>query len=516
MARPVGEELARNPTAISRPKGGWFARIWTQRAGSAAGNLTVEKIHLERADPFTLWLAPRTESRIGACPDAEIPAIPSRAFTLWTKKDNSPKSSGGNPIKGVVEDQVIAPLPEGVFDEPVLSEGHHEELQTMQPSGDPAPIPLSCAFTIWTTPEALASPVILTVSAGQIQSPGDIRDNEAEQEPSTDGDIANLKLPLIRIDRGNAFTLWTSSRYISSGNLQGLSPVVANDSTSGKERQEVPDTAGVVAEKSPMSGVAPLGALAAMILLLIAAMFVIAAKDKQIGDLDLKAGVAKEKTNELKHDKQDLKALLGEEQEKGAGLAKALIGLNSDFTAAKEQYAKDSADLQTQGDQLVLNLKEVRAMLEESKKAFAQEQATRVQVERDQKALMIDLEKVTLRMAVMIKNLDDAKRTLAAFEQREDLMEKKMAQTGKALEESRAQMASGKMQLEQSEKHAAQLAAEMKKLKAQVDDLKAKPAQPPQSTKLPESKPEPPQDPVPEAEPKAVPKDKPDKGPINV
>ena len=516
MARPIGEELARNPTAISRPKGGWFARIWNQRVGLSDGNLTGEKIHLERADPFTLWIAPRTESRPGSCLNAVIATIPSRAFTLWATQGAPANVSAQPPIDGGVVDQVIAPLPAGVFDEPVSSEGHHKELQTMQSSGDPAPIPLSRAFTLWTTAEALASPVILTVSAGIARPPGNAPEDEAGQEPSTDGDISNLGLPLIRIDRCNAFTLWSNPRYMTSGNLQGLSPVVANDHTSGEERQEVPDTVGVVAEKSPMGGIARLGALAALILLLISAMFVISAKNKEISDLHNTAGFAKEKINELKHHKQDLKALLGEEQKKGTGLAKELAGLNSDFTAAKEQYAKESADLQEQGDQLVLNLKEVRAMLEESKKAFAQEQATRVQVESDQKALMIDLEKVTVRMAVMIKNLDDAKRVLAAFEQREDSMEKKMAETSKALDEARAQMATGKIQLEQSEKKAVQLAAEMKKFKAQIDELKAKPAQPPQSTKPPESKPEPAQDPVPEAEPKEVPKEKPDKGPINV
>ena len=77
-------------------------------------------------------------------------------------------------------------------------------------------------------------------------------------------------------------------------------------------------------------------------------------------------------------------------------------------------------------------------------------------------------------------------------------------------------MTAGKSQLEQSEKKSAQLAAEVKKLKAQVDELKSSPAQPPAPTQLPESKPGPAPDPVPEAEPKESPKDKPDKGPINV
>ena len=33
MARPVGEEEDNVPKAISRPEGGWFARIWDERNG---------------------------------------------------------------------------------------------------------------------------------------------------------------------------------------------------------------------------------------------------------------------------------------------------------------------------------------------------------------------------------------------------------------------------------------------------------------------------------------------------
>ena len=457
MARPIGEELARNPTAISRPKGGWFARIWTQRAESAAGNPTVEKIHLGRADPFTLWIAPRTESRLEPCPDAEISTIPSMAFTLWVTQQKQASVPAEAPLEGDIVDQVIAPLPAGVFDqpavdEPVSSEGGQEDNQRIQPAGNPVPAILtSHAFTVWTTPQALASPVILTVSAGRGHPSGNTREDKAEQGPSIKGDVA---------------------------------------------------------EKSSMGVIVRLGALAAMILLLIAAMFVIASKDKEIGDLNHNAGLAKKKINELKHDKGELKGLLLKEHGRSGDLAKELGILKTDFKAAKEQYAKESADLQAQGDQLALNLKEVRAMLEESKKAFVQEQSTRVQVERDRKALIVDLEEATRRTAGMMKKVEDNQRLLAALGEREDLMKKEMSATSKALEDAREQMAAGKMQLQQSEKQAARLAAEVQKLKAVIDDLKSKPDQPP--------KPAPRENPVPEVEPKAVPKDKPDKGPINV
>ena len=114
MARPVGEELARNPTAISRPKGGWFARIWTQRAGPAAGNpADLDKIHLERANPFTLWVAALNEPEPQPGEGSGQEGTPSKAFTLWTAEAIPENPSGENPA-GDSPGQVIAPLPEGV------------------------------------------------------------------------------------------------------------------------------------------------------------------------------------------------------------------------------------------------------------------------------------------------------------------------------------------------------------------------------------------------------------------
>ena len=51
MARSVGENIEKNPTAISRPEGGWFARIWNERSKS-------EKllISLDRSEAFTVWV----------------------------------------------------------------------------------------------------------------------------------------------------------------------------------------------------------------------------------------------------------------------------------------------------------------------------------------------------------------------------------------------------------------------------------------------------------------------------
>ena len=51
MARPVGENIEKNPTAISRPEGGWFARIWNERS-----KCVKHLIYLGRSTPFTVWV----------------------------------------------------------------------------------------------------------------------------------------------------------------------------------------------------------------------------------------------------------------------------------------------------------------------------------------------------------------------------------------------------------------------------------------------------------------------------
>jgi hypothetical protein len=513
MARPIGEELARNPTAISRPKGGWFAKIWKQRTGSDPGNPSEDKIHLERANPFTLWVAGLKDPAPEAGKDSSRAAMPSKAFTLWTAAAIPENPFGEDPLEDSPAEQVIAPLPAGVFEEEGIEENRSCQFN-------------SHAFTIWTTPEALIS--LPGISAGQLYAQGTNPEVEDQQDASVDEEVGQPAPLLIHLGQSSAFTRWTSDRHNSPANLQALSPVVSDDSGSGQQALDEPAPAlGDAGNSSPGGGVARLVALAAMILLLISAMFVIAAKDKEISDLNVDAREEKKKMNGLKHDKQDLKGLLGTEQERVAGLEKKLVGLESDFTAANKQSAKESADQKAKSDELELNLKEVRAMLEESKKSFAQEQATRVQVERDQKMLLIDLESETEKFNGMMKKLEDAKRNMlqqkataerniseankSLFQLRES-----MSETSKSLQEAKAKMVADKIRVEQSEKKAAQLAAEVKKLKAQVDELKSNPADPPAPAKPPEPKPGPAPDPIPEVEPKESPKDKPDKGPINV
>ena len=395
MAQPIGEELARNPTAISRPKGGWFAKIWKQRTGPDPGNSSEDKIHLERANPFTLWVAGLKDSAPEAGQDSSRAAMPSKAFTLWTVAAIPENPFGEDSLGASPAQQVIAPLPAGVFEEEDI-----EENRPGQSHGHP--------FTIWTTPEALVS--LPGISAGQLYMQGTIPEDEdaledaLEKEVSVDEQVGQSEPLLIHIGQSSAFTRWTSDRYNSPANLQALSPVVGDDSGSGQQAldEPAPTDAG---NSSPGGAVARLVALAAMILLLISAMFVIAAKDKEISDLNVDAREEKKKMNGLKYDKKELKGLLHKEHETSGGLAKKLAGLESDFTAANKQSAKESADQKAKSDELELNLKEVRAMLEESKKSFAQEQATRVQVERDQKMMLIDLESETVKVNGMMEKI---------------------------------------------------------------------------------------------------------------
>ncbi|MCP4846595.1 MAG: hypothetical protein GY899_01440 [Verrucomicrobiaceae bacterium] len=524
MARPVGEELARNPTAISRPKGGWFARIWTQRAGPASGHpADLDKIHLERANPFTLWVAALNEPGPKPGENSGQEVMPSRAFTLWTAATIPGNSSGDHPAEDNSAgdspgDQPIAPFPEGVFEETdegiVLSgEVHDQGAGAMHSRGHSLVSAPANAFTIWTTPEALAS--LSNTSTDQLYS--QVTAPEVEENTSADDEVSRPEISLIRIEHSGAFTRWADPRYISSASLQESSRDEVHAAVTGEQVQEEVAPALVGSGNSSQGGgVSRLVALAVLIMGLVAAMFVISTKNKEISDLMVDAKDGKKKMNGLKHDKQELKRQLLKEHERSGGLAKELAGLESDFTAAKEDHTKESADQKAKSDQLALSLKGMDSMLEESKKAFAKEQATRVQLESDQKAMAIDFEEVTKKMSGISLKLEDAKRALAASGEREELMEKEMSNASKALEEARVQIAAGKSQLEQSEKRAAQLAAEINKLKAQVDDLKSRPVQPPAPQKPPESKPGPAQDPVPETEPKEKPKEKPNNGPINV
>ena len=99
MARPVGENIEKDPTAISRPEGGWFARIWSERS-----NNVKHQIRLGRSRPFTVWVSAIQEQKVAPSLDhhsldsedikitdntiLQIESIslpPSKAFTVWTE-----------------------------------------------------------------------------------------------------------------------------------------------------------------------------------------------------------------------------------------------------------------------------------------------------------------------------------------------------------------------------------------------------------------------------------------------
>jgi hypothetical protein len=153
MARPVGENIEKNPTAISRPEGGWFARIWNERSKSVK-----LPISLDRSEPFTVWVRSiedqktveklnqnfsdsedhqSTEDAILQVEPISLP--PSKAFSIWTEISQN-------------LNQQISSFPIEAFEEK-LSNVNVSSLQT---DGDDLKKIRSKSFTIWITPEALA------------------------------------------------------------------------------------------------------------------------------------------------------------------------------------------------------------------------------------------------------------------------------------------------------------------------------------------------------------------------
>ena len=137
MARPVGEEEDNVPKAISRPEGGWFARIWDERNGGPK-----KMIKLGRSAPFTIWtsqdyLSINEGSNISSSSESlrkkELISLPSsKAFTVWAK--TSRKSDG-----------LIESIPDEAFDADSENEDHLLKY-------DYRP------FTIWITEKSLMNP----------------------------------------------------------------------------------------------------------------------------------------------------------------------------------------------------------------------------------------------------------------------------------------------------------------------------------------------------------------------
>ena len=137
MARPVGEEEDNVPKAISRPEGGWFARIWDERNGGPK-----KMIKLGRSAPFTIWtsqdyLSINECSNISSLSESlrekELISLPSsKAFTVWAKATHK-------------SERLIESIPDEAFDADSENVDHLLKY-------DYKP------FTIWITEEALIKP----------------------------------------------------------------------------------------------------------------------------------------------------------------------------------------------------------------------------------------------------------------------------------------------------------------------------------------------------------------------
>jgi len=168
MARPVGEEEDNVPKAISRPEGGWFARIWDERNGGAK-----RMIKLGRSEAFTIWISKDYSlingvSNISSVSEAlrekELISLPSsQAFTVWSKA--LPKSDGSI--------ESIPSIPEEAFDANSDNMDHFSNYEHRP-------------FTVWTTEEALMKS---RVSEIHLIADGDDDSSEAIEDVVT-GDSA--------------------------------------------------------------------------------------------------------------------------------------------------------------------------------------------------------------------------------------------------------------------------------------------------------------------------------------
>ena len=137
MARPVGEEEDNVPKAISRPEGGWFARIWDERNGGPK-----KMIKLGRSAPFTIWTSQdylsinecnNISSLSESLREKELISLPSsKAFTVWAKAIHK-------------SERLIESIPDEAFDADSENVDHLLKYD-FKP------------FTVWITEEALIKP----------------------------------------------------------------------------------------------------------------------------------------------------------------------------------------------------------------------------------------------------------------------------------------------------------------------------------------------------------------------
>lgn len=146
MARPVGEEDNNKiPKAISRPEGGWFAKIWDERKSGQK-----KMIKLGRSVPFTVWISPykigdngglNNEPESVMIESVELIKLPlSKAFTIWAMKEKLTADT----------QEIIESIPEEAFQDESTKEKLNKELR-------------STPFTIWTTEQALSDSRIINI-----------------------------------------------------------------------------------------------------------------------------------------------------------------------------------------------------------------------------------------------------------------------------------------------------------------------------------------------------------------
>ena len=185
MARPVGENIEKDPTAISRPEGGWFARIWSERS-----NNVKHQIKLARSRPFTVWVSAiqdqktveklnqnssdsedhqSTEDAILQVEPISLP--PSKAFSIWTEISQN-------------LNQQISSFPMEVFEENLPD----ADAPPIQSDGDDSAKLNSKSFTIWITPEALADQRFVNIALTNNE------EDQVEDKTTTDSVIENKEL----------------------------------------------------------------------------------------------------------------------------------------------------------------------------------------------------------------------------------------------------------------------------------------------------------------------------------
>lgn len=184
MARPVGEEDNNEiPKAISRPEGGWFAKIWDERKTGER-----KMIKLDRSEPFTVWvdliklgksLSTISDQKIECVEKTELIKLPqSKAFSIWCMEQKLIADS----------EELIESIPEEAFSGVLNQENRKSEF-------------IYNPFTIWTTGEFVLDTKILKI---QLKS-----DNKKDGEPANE--IGGSKSEITSLEKENINELKSSS-----------------------------------------------------------------------------------------------------------------------------------------------------------------------------------------------------------------------------------------------------------------------------------------------------------------